>query len=873
MSENTGTLSAFTRGGQYLAHILSMIIQNITRGITVCLFIAFIVASYFYIKAIDGYDRYIISHEISALIKDILPIGKEQYNSHVVKLISPDGPNQETLNVLLKERRLVPWYEEERTKTLGKIKSAFWLTLIDSLLILIILSLLSSNLGRIITRDKQTRGARMVTKRELIREVRSFNKEEAKKLNMTHYRPYKIEEVEYPLRSETQHTLLAGTTGAGKTQLLLRLLIQIDERGDRAIIYDKMRSFVPMFYKPEMDHIMNPLDDRCPPWDIFSDATNIVEWNSIADAIITSKDENDYWTKGAKSIFANTANRLQQQLRLDGKNPTMTDLLYLLTQTSVDDLHDFLKGTEAARHINPKADKQSASMLSTLAQSITCLGFIKDSTPENPGFSFRRWMADDTLKGKLFLTSRDDQHETLQPLLTMWMSLCTTSLMSQKRSNDRLCWFIIDELPSLNRLPSLEEGLAQARQYGGAYVLGIQLESQLQETYDEKGAQTIMGLTLNKAIFNPGDPSTARAMADAIGKIEIIRRNEGISLGYNRIRDGVSMNSQITQEHIVLPEDLMNLENLNFYLKMRGAMPCAAIEMKYMPIEEHHEGFIKDMHFMTRYDHKMSSPTSADEARKIIAHIRETKTPEPLPPKSTEHVSQTQDALGPHYDNHDLTPSQADSPPIMNSPQSNPEYKTNIYGMTITNPLTGKPVETQQSEDVMTAYLPDKGRADIDDAAPSVNFLNHMIESERGVTNKKDEEPIHSHLSAETTLIGDQGETKPKGESLKSFFNLDPTAFEDETDDTEGDSDQRAKSAENRSIQMTSSEANALKQKLETEASKKSSVPTKRDMEKIQEDKRSEARASPKAQSSKRSHLPPGAFGRHSRDDNERGGR
>lgn len=872
MSENTGSLSAFMRGGQYLAHIANMIMQNITRGLAVCLVIGFITASFFYVKTLDGYDKYIISIEISATIKDVLPIGKEQYKTHVVQIISPDGPNQQKLDVLLKERRLVPWYEFERAQTLGKIKSAFWLTFFDSILILIALSLLSSNLGRIITKDKQTRGARMVTKRELIREVRSFNKEEAKKLNMQHYKPYKIEEVEYPLRSETQHTLLAGTTGAGKTQLLLRLLIQINERNDRAIIYDKMRSFVPMFYNPETDHILNPLDDRCPPWDIFADATNIVEWNSIADSIIKSDNENDYWTQGAKSIFANTANRLQQQLRLEKKKPTMTDLLYLLTQSSVEDLHNFLEGTEAARHINPTADKQAASMLSTLAQSITCLGFLKDATDENPGFSIRKWMADDTIKGKLFLTSRDDQHATIQPLLTMWMSLCTTSLMSQERSNDRLCWFIIDELPSLNKLPDLEDGLAQARQYGGAYVLGIQLESQLQETYDEKGAQTIMGLTLNKAIFNPGDPSTAKAMADAIGKIELIRRNEGISLGANRIRDGVSMNSQITQEHIVLPEDLMNLQNLNFFLKMRGSMPCAPIEMKFMEIQKHHEGYIKDMHFMTRYDHKMSSATSADAAKQIIAHIRATKSPEPKPPAKVMEHQTAMPAEQPRRPNAEQNRPYDMSLDSSNyEKQSQPKFKTNGHGMTITNALTGKPVEEISAEKEMTPYIISRNGTHIDDNEPSMDFLNDMVTNdEPDLGESKIEYHITEAQSPPTQIKEtDNGQQEePEEVSANDFFTLSDDIL-DEDDSSLQDSDEHSREGEARQIRKSTKQVIEEKAEIAIAEDKISTAPSKAQAAKAADSSRVQTGSHPKAPSDKNSQMPPGIWGSHSNDGRE----
>jgi len=107
----------------------------------------------------------------------------------------------------------------------------------------------------------------------------------------------------------------------------------------------------------------------------------------------------------ARDVFAHTANRLSQTCHTMGLKPTMSDLLYLLTRSSVKELHAFLKGTEAARHIHPSVEKQASSILSTLTQAITPLGFLKDPTPSTPGFSIRKWMADDNLKGKVFLTS------------------------------------------------------------------------------------------------------------------------------------------------------------------------------------------------------------------------------------------------------------------------------------------------------------------------------------------------------------------------------------------------------------------------------------------------------------------------------------
>lgn len=873
MEKGPNSLSAFMRGGQYLAHIGHMVVQNIARGLILCLIIAFIIGSYFYIKKLDGYDKYVISTEIAAVTRAVIPVADEANKTHFIDLYGPVEENQKYHKVLLNERRLLPWYEAERYKTMKKIKAGIWIVLLDSVILMILLSVLSSYLGRIITKDKQTRGARIVTKRELIREVRAFNKVEKDKTDMKDYRPYNIEEVEYPLRSETQHTLLVGSTGTGKTQLLLRLLRQVHDRNDRAIIYDKMRSFVPMFYNPETDFILNPLDNRCPPWDIFSDARNIVEWNSIADAIIQSDDTDDYWVKGAKSIFANTADRLQQQSKEMKKRPRLTDLMYLLTQTSIEDLHEFLIGTEAARHINPKADKQSASMISTLSQSLTCLGFLKDSTEDNPGFSIRRWMADDSLKGKLFLTSRDDQHSTIQPLLTMWMSLCTTSLMSQDRSNDRLCWFFIDELPSLNKLPDLEAGLAQARQYGGAYILGIQVESQLQSIYDEKGARSIMGLTLNKAIFNPGDNQTAKVMADSIGKKELMRRNEGISLGANRIRDGVSVNSQITLEHIVLPEELMDLPNLNFYLKMRGALPTAKLEMKYILIENIHEGFIEDMYFIDRYNHKMSNDSSADAAKKIIEHISKTKGAEPkaLPVAAPQPVATPVTQTAAPSAKYIMTVPD----PLLNQPApvQTPHHTVSSM-MTVDagtlDPLTGKVIaphnDMRSSEYIAVETYTQE------DYTPSESFIASLS------AGPDVESPMYNDSVAPSPVF-DETESDPnetlvdstKEEEDVAPFDIFAQMGADEEEEPTDTSDQKHQSEEQRETRSTPDELTREKE-IAPPPPKQKPEPelTRAEIEKAQHSTRVHNAKSREGSEQPEPQKPAGLFGKHGSEDRGR---
>jgi len=70
-----------------------------------------------------------------------------------------------------------------------------------------------------------------------------------------------------PRLAEGQHIELMGDTGAGKTRLIMQILMQIKERGHSAIVYDPACEFVQRFYDSKNgDIILNPLDARCPYW-------------------------------------------------------------------------------------------------------------------------------------------------------------------------------------------------------------------------------------------------------------------------------------------------------------------------------------------------------------------------------------------------------------------------------------------------------------------------------------------------------------------------------------------------------------------------------------------------------------------------------
>ncbi|MCV5373097.1 type IV secretion system DNA-binding domain-containing protein, partial [Escherichia coli] len=85
---------------------------------------------------------------------------------------------------------------------------------------------------------------------------------------------------------------------------------------------------------------------------------------------------------------------------------------------------------------------------------------------------------DDNQKGFLFLSSNAQQHASLRPLISMWLAIASNAMLGLKEDEDRRIWVIMDEMPSLHKLPELGSIIAEVRKFGGCYLIGIQSYAQ-----------------------------------------------------------------------------------------------------------------------------------------------------------------------------------------------------------------------------------------------------------------------------------------------------------------------------------------------------------------------------------------------------------
>lgn len=379
--------------------------------------------------------------------------------------------------------------------------------------------------------------------------------------------------------TETQHLLITGGTGSGKTNCLHHLLTSIRKEKKRTIIMDTTGILTERYYREGKDRILNPLDLRGVPWHPWIECKDKTSYAAMAESFIPQSlsESDNYWRTSARIILSSLLEQLENE-------PSNTALSEKILREPLKNLCDFVKGTKAASLMDMSSEKTAASIRSVLSSYLTCFEFLGHT--QDP-FSICDWMQQENGSDEwLFLSCKTNQRAALNPLLSCWFSVAVRSLLELNTHFDRRVWFVIDELPTLNRLRDLETLLAESRKYGGCAILALQSPAQLDAIYGHASAQTIIGNCATKIVFAEQNPVNAARLADMFGEQEIKEYQKGLSYGANDIRDGVNLNQQVRHQLLITKTDIQFLPRNHAFIRLPDNYPIVRIEMPILKQKE-----------------------------------------------------------------------------------------------------------------------------------------------------------------------------------------------------------------------------------------------------------------------------------------------
>ncbi len=374
--------------------------------------------------------------------------------------------------------------------------------------------------------------------------------------------------VPMPTAIETLHLLVGGSTGSGKSVLIREMAYSALLRGDRIVVADPNGDMVAKFYRPG-DVILNPYDSRGLGWTFFNEIRAEYDFKRFALSLVPrgQTKEEEEWCAYARLLLRETARKLS----LIG-HPSVAELFQWTTIATPNDLQAFLAGT-AAESLFVGADKALASARFVLSAKLP-----EHLSMPAGDFSLRSWLAD-AKGGNLFITWREDMAEALKPLISAWVDVLCTSILSLGEDRHRRIWMFLDELASLEKLPSLEDAATKGRKAGLRIVAGLQSTAQLERIYGREEAQTLRSCFRSLVVLGGAktDPRTCEDMSQSLGEHEVER--EGYSRTHGIRGNTTSSQIQRARERVVLPSEIASLPDLTGYLAFASDYPIAKVKL------------------------------------------------------------------------------------------------------------------------------------------------------------------------------------------------------------------------------------------------------------------------------------------------------
>ncbi|MGH9898156.1 MAG: type IV secretion system DNA-binding domain-containing protein [Pyrinomonadaceae bacterium] len=366
-----------------------------------------------------------------------------------------------------------------------------------------------------------------------------------------------------PREQESEHVLILGDTGTGKSQLIHHFLKQISERRphEAVVCYDPEAEFIEHhFNRARGDVVLNPLDMRFPFWSPAAEIFNPTDRELIAESFLPAradptKTPGDFFVDAARGV-------LNRMLEFE---PTGADLVSWMESEEV--LDHIAAKTEHAHLIDKGARGQRAGVLATLALIGKTLRLLPAQDECRGAISLTAWAK--KRRGWLFITSTHDTRDALRPLQAVFINILIKRLMSVDRAwaREHPCWLIADEVHSLKRLPALAEGLTEGRKYQIKIIQGTQKMSQYEVEYG-RTARAMLAAPHLKIFFRSGEPESARWVSDTIGEEENERPRIGTTATVDAGgRDSINYTKVIERRAVVSKEQIMALRNMSGYWK------------------------------------------------------------------------------------------------------------------------------------------------------------------------------------------------------------------------------------------------------------------------------------------------------------------
>lgn len=385
-----------------------------------------------------------------------------------------------------------------------------------------------------------------------------------------------------PRAADTNHILITGGTGSGKTVLIDEILEQADRNGETCVVYDPGGHFIKKFWRHERGDVhLNPSHVGCPYWPIGAEVQNETEALGIATALFPSRphESNPFFTDSARAIVAH----------LLEYRPSVYELVgYLSNRHHLVKLLEARPGTIDNATLQDIMEEDAPAQKSGVMAALNLAAQSLKLCPRDQEFGV--WSAyswAQQRRGWVFLTNTSTTRARLVQLQSLWLDMIIMRLMEGHLGSHPVK-IIADELPTLNRLPAMPTVLFEGRKSNISVVLGFQGDKQLEARYGPE-YETMIAMCSTQIILKQNDGRAAKRASESIGEQEVDRLVESHQDGVFRAKSS-SFSLQRQREPLVMASELSGLKNLRGYLKYGNLV--TRLRFRYRERPDRCEGII-----------------------------------------------------------------------------------------------------------------------------------------------------------------------------------------------------------------------------------------------------------------------------------------
>lgn len=326
------------------------------------------------------------------------------------------------------------------------------------------------------------------------------------------------------IRSESEHFLLVGATGAGKTTVIRYLANQILKQNAKVLFHDSKGDLTATL--PTTDFVLlAPHDARSVIWDIGRDCRGPAAARELAAALIPMSSET-MWTNGSRMILAGIIIHLQQSsegwgwAELSNLVFSPPEQIRQLLEVSFPPAAQFIEVDTNSGAANRTSYGFLVGLWAAAGQTIAPLAAAWPSSyPRAPLFSLTDWVSDSDHDNRPIVLQRSAQMPELSAAWTQAAVTLLSNFVSSSAFPDnanRRIWFILDELAQLQKISGLEQLLAVGRSKGVRCVLGVQDLEQIAVRYGEKELKAWLSIIGTKIVGRMNSGPSARFMSETI---------------------------------------------------------------------------------------------------------------------------------------------------------------------------------------------------------------------------------------------------------------------------------------------------------------------------------------------------------------------